>query len=130
MKMEHLVFLHSVSFLPYPLRKLPDAFGLTACKSWYPHYFSTEENLDYVGPNPDVTYYGVNVMGEEERREFQACYESQKSEEPIFEYRRVLQIYCQGDESPKTGVPSFQTRIHARRKSRRIRRIYNDRVGM
>jgi len=36
MKMEHLVFLDSVSFLPCPLRKLPEAFGLTASKSWYP----------------------------------------------------------------------------------------------
>ena len=34
MKTEHLVFLDSVSFLPCPLRKLPEAFGLTACKSW------------------------------------------------------------------------------------------------
>ena len=37
MKMEHLVFLDSVSFLPCTLRKLPEAFGLTAIKSWCPH---------------------------------------------------------------------------------------------
>jgi len=30
MRMEHLVFLESVSFLPFPPRKLSDAFGLTA----------------------------------------------------------------------------------------------------
>jgi len=72
MKMEHLVFLDSVSFLPCPLRKLPEAFGLTAFKSWYPHYFNTEENLDYLSPITDVSYYGVNELGEEERREFLA----------------------------------------------------------
>ena len=33
MKMEGLVFLDSVSFLPCPLRKLPEAFELTASKS-------------------------------------------------------------------------------------------------
>jgi len=44
MKMEHLVSLDSVSFLPCSLRMLPDAFGLTASKSWYHHYFNTEEN--------------------------------------------------------------------------------------
>jgi len=43
MRMEHLVFLDSVSFLPFPLRRLPEAFGLTVAKSWYPHYFNTEE---------------------------------------------------------------------------------------
>ena len=62
MRMEHLVFLDSVSFLRFPLRRLP-SFGLTFAKSWYPHYFKTEENLDYIGPLPDVAYYGVNEMG-------------------------------------------------------------------
>ena len=70
--------LDSVSFLPFPLRKLPEAFGLTASKSWYSHYFNTEEILDYIGPIPDVSYYGVNEMGEGERNEFHAWYESQK----------------------------------------------------
>jgi hypothetical protein len=64
MKMEHLLFLDSVYFLPCALRKLPEAFGLQAAKSWYPHYFNTEENLDYVGPMPDISYYGVDEMGE------------------------------------------------------------------
>jgi len=78
MRMEHLVFLDSVSFLPFPLRKMPEAFGLTASKSWYPHFFNTEENLDYIGPIHDVSYYGVKEMGEGERNEFIALYESQK----------------------------------------------------
>jgi len=34
MKAEHLVFLDRLSFLPCPLRKLPEKFGQTACKSW------------------------------------------------------------------------------------------------
>ena len=37
MKMEHLVFLDSVSFLPCALSKLPEVFGMSASKSWYPH---------------------------------------------------------------------------------------------
>jgi len=63
MKMEHLVFLDSVSFLPCSLRKLSEAFGFQATKSWYPHYFNTVENLDYVWPMPDTSYYGVDEMG-------------------------------------------------------------------
>jgi len=74
MKTEHFVFLDSVSFLPFSLRKLPDAFGLSASKSWYPHYFNSEENLDYIGPIADVSYYDMNEMGEEERREYLAWY--------------------------------------------------------
>ena len=94
LEMEHLSFSDSVSFLPCPLRNLSEAFGLTACKSWYSNYFNTEENLDYVGPIPDVSYYGVNEMGEEERMEFLARCESQ---ETIFDNRRVLESYCQED---------------------------------
>jgi len=37
MNMEHLVFLDSVSFLPCALRKLPDAFGLSASNLCYTH---------------------------------------------------------------------------------------------
>jgi len=72
MNMEHLLFLDSVSFLPFPMRKLHEAFGLTASKSWYPHDFNTEENLDYTSPIPDVSYYGVIEMGEYEKTEFLA----------------------------------------------------------
>jgi hypothetical protein len=37
MKMVHLVFFDSVSFIPCALRKLPEAFGLQGTKSWYTH---------------------------------------------------------------------------------------------
>jgi hypothetical protein len=52
MTMEHLKFIDSICFLPFPLRKLSGAFGLTASKSWYLHYFNTTENPDYVGQIP------------------------------------------------------------------------------
>jgi len=74
MKIEHLVFLDNVSFLPCSLRKLPEAFGLKASKSWYPHYFNTEENLEYIGLIPDASYYGANEMSESERRDFLVWY--------------------------------------------------------
>jgi hypothetical protein len=95
MTMEHLVFLDSVSFLPCALRNLPEAFGLPATKSWYPHYFNTEENLDYVGPIPDMRYYGANDMSAGERNEFVAWYASHKG--AVFNNRRVLEEDCQAD---------------------------------
>ena len=95
MKMQHLVFLDSVSFLPCALRKLAEAFGLSAAKSQYPHYFNTVENLKYVGPIPCISYYGVNEMREEERREFLIWYGSQRSE--TFDNRYDLETYCEDD---------------------------------
>ena len=70
--MENLICLNSVSLLPCPLSKLPEAFGLSATKSGYPHYFNMEVNLNYIGTIHDVSFYGVNEMGEEEWREFLA----------------------------------------------------------
>ena len=87
MRVEHLVLLDSVSFLPFALRKLPEAFGLTVAKSWYPHYFNTLANLDYIGNIPDITYYGVDEVSGSERNEFLAWYEGQKDE--VFINRRV-----------------------------------------
>ena len=68
--MEHLVFLDSVSFLPCALRKLPEDFDLLAAISWYPHNFNTEENLEYVVPMTDISYYLVDEMGEGSVRNF------------------------------------------------------------
>jgi hypothetical protein len=56
--------------MPMQLRKLPEAFGLQASKSLYPHLFNTKANLDYVGPIPDIKYFGTDEMSEGESREF------------------------------------------------------------
>jgi hypothetical protein len=69
MQMEHLTLLDSISYLPMALRKVPEAFGLSVRKSWYPH-FNTKTNLNYVGPMPDVSHYGVDDMSVSERQEF------------------------------------------------------------
>ena len=74
---------------------MPEAYGLTASESWYPHYFNTEENLNYIGPIHDTEYYGVNDMGEEKRQDFLAWNDRQKSD--LFDIRRGLKIYCQDD---------------------------------
>ena len=95
MKMEHLVFLDSVYFLPCALRKQPEAFVLQATKSWYPNYLSTEEHLYFVGSVPDILYYGVDEMSAWEREEFLVWYGSHKPE--LFDNRHVLEVYCQDD---------------------------------
>ena len=77
MTLHHLTFLDSISFLPMALRKLPEAFGLTACKSCYPQFFNMLANRDYVGPIPGIEQYGADQMSESERREFMAWYDTQ-----------------------------------------------------
>ena len=95
MKMEHMKFIDSISFLPFPLRKLSAAFGLTAAKGWYPHYFKTEENLNYVGSIPDKSYYGIDEMSAGEPTDVLEWYDSQLS--VLFDNRRVLKASSQDD---------------------------------
>jgi hypothetical protein len=78
MKIQHIHFLDSLSYLPMPLRKLPDAFGLSVTKSWFPHYYNTKANLDYVGPIPDIKYFGADDMSAGERKDFLVWYNKQK----------------------------------------------------
>jgi hypothetical protein len=44
----HLTILDSIWFVPMAIRKLPEAFGLTETKSWYPYFFNTQANLNYI----------------------------------------------------------------------------------
>jgi len=58
-----------------------------------PSLFNNEENLDYFGPFPNVSFYGADEMSEGERRDFLAWYMKKKSED--FDNRFALETYCQ-----------------------------------
>jgi len=89
MKIEQMLFIYGVSYLPMPLRKLHEVFVLVATKSWFPHYFNKNTNLNYVGPIPDVSYFGVDEMSISERREFMTWYYVKKNK--VFNNRLVLE---------------------------------------
>jgi hypothetical protein len=95
MRMQHLHFLDSDSYLPMPLRKLSEAFGLSVSNSWFPHTFNSKANLDYVGHMPDIKYFGADEMSAGERKDFLAWYDEQKSK--VFDNRHVLEQYCHDD---------------------------------
>jgi hypothetical protein len=95
MKIEHMLFIDSVSYIPMPLRKLPEAFGLSVTKSLYPQYFNTNTNLNYVGPIPDASYYGDDEMGIFERGKFMTWYVGHKNR--VFDNKLVLEKYFQDD---------------------------------
>ena len=82
-------------FLPDPLRKLSSAFGLCTFKSGYTHYFSKGKNINYVGPNQDSSYYGVNELSDAERTEFLEWHKGTHSE--VFEKRHVPETYSQNE---------------------------------
>ena len=92
----HIKVIDSLNFLPMKLSKLPKAFGLKELKKgWFPHFFNTRENQEYLGPYPDPKYYGCNFMGNEEREECLAWLKSQ--ENCVFDFKKEMLDYCRSD---------------------------------
>jgi hypothetical protein len=58
-------FIGSYNFMSQPLSTFPETFGLTELKKGYfPHWLNTTENETYVGPIPDIKYYGHTTVKE------------------------------------------------------------------
>ena len=90
--------LDSLNFLPMRLADLPKAFGLTEVKKGeFPHYFNSPENQNYIGPLPDVKFYGVDCMPTKRKEEFMQWYEKQKASGEQFDFRKEIEEYCVSD---------------------------------
>ena len=62
-KFNGLKIIDSINFIPMALSKLPKTFGLSELKKGYfPHFFNTPENQNYVGDYPAQKYFGDEYM--------------------------------------------------------------------
>jgi len=59
------------------LKSMPKTFDLTRKKEYYPHFFNTAKNLDYVGPYPEPVFYGTDYISGNERAQFLEWYAGQ-----------------------------------------------------
>ena len=65
--------IDSLNFSPMTLAKLPEAFGLdTLRKGFFPHFFNTEDNQNYLEPHPEAKMYGADAMSSRDRDLFEA----------------------------------------------------------
>ncbi len=55
-KMEYIKFNVSIRFSSLPGPQDIERIRSDRIEGWYPHYFNTPENLDYVGSIPDTSY--------------------------------------------------------------------------
>ena len=54
-----------------PFSDFPKTFGLVELKKGYfPHFFNTKENENYIGPLPSMNMYGYDAMSNEKREDF------------------------------------------------------------
>ncbi len=92
----HIKVIDSLNFLPMKLSALPKAFGLKELKKgWFPHFFNTRENQNYVGLYPEPKYYGHEFMSSKERDEFLTWHDQNKDKE--FDFRKEMYEYCRSD---------------------------------
>ena len=89
-------FIDSLNYFPMALSRLPKAFGVCELtKGFFPHLFNVPVNQGYVGPIPDVEYYGPDDMSSSTRAEFLAWYATQGDRD--FNMREELLKYCISD---------------------------------
>jgi len=75
---ENLHFLDSLNCLPMSLTTSPKSFDFKWKKGYYPHFFNTAKNLDFVSSYPVPKYYWADCVSGDERAQFPASHEGVK----------------------------------------------------
>jgi len=88
----------SHNFVASPQSSFPKTFGLNELKKGYfPHYFNTNENQNYVGAIPDAKYYGTGTMGKTPRQVFLKWHAANIMENYVFDFQKEFLEYCDSD---------------------------------
>ena len=96
--MFNIKFIDSLNFIPMPLAKFPQTFGMTElCKGYFPHHFNKEENQNYVGPVPPVDDYSPDTMKPKDREVFLAWHKEQRDNGYVFNFKEEIVKYCRSD---------------------------------
>lgn len=89
-------FIDSISFMTLPLRVLPATFDIDECKKGYfPHFFNTKQNQNYIGKIPPREYYGVAHFSKKELDKFDVWYDENKNK--TFDFKKEMAEYCYSD---------------------------------
>ncbi|GBN58860.1 hypothetical protein AVEN_64698-1 [Araneus ventricosus] len=88
--------MDSMSFLPMPLSKLPNCFGLSELKKeYFPHLFNVRENQNYVGPLPSQQFYCADSMFPSARAVFMSWHADHENDQ--FDFQKEMMEYCRSD---------------------------------
>ncbi|XP_062602299.1 uncharacterized protein LOC134264018 [Saccostrea cucullata] len=75
---------------------MPSAFDLNEMKKGYfPHFFNTEQNQNYVGPYPPAAFYNPDEMTTSGRKAFYEWYDQQRGK--VFDFQKEFVGYCVSD---------------------------------
>ncbi|XP_062615550.1 uncharacterized protein LOC134277248 [Saccostrea cucullata] len=75
---------------------MPSALELNELKKGYfPHFFNTEQNQNYVGPYPPAAFYNPDEMTNSGRQAFYEWYDQQRGK--VFDFQKEFVGYCISD---------------------------------
>ena len=81
--------IDSHNFVVSSLSAFPKTFGLDELKKGYfPHFFNTNKNQNYVGPIPDTKYYGTDTMRKSAREVFLNWHAEKVKENYVFDFQK------------------------------------------
>lgn len=91
-------FIDSLSFLTMPLKAFPKTFGQTELKKGYfPHWFNTLENRNYVGVMPSVEMFKPERMDKKSYGEFMKWYKEKIDTNYVWDEEKEMREYCISD---------------------------------
>ncbi|KAB0799442.1 hypothetical protein PPYR_07322 [Photinus pyralis] len=97
-------FIDSLNFMPVPLSALPKTFSFPGCKGYFPHFFNTLENANYIGPLPAPHFYGAEEMSAKNREDFLKWYNTEVSRGAVFDFQSQIVQYCVQDPNKLCGI--------------------------
>ena len=98
LKVANIKIIDSHNFVASPLSAFPKTFGFEELKKGYfPHFFNTTENQNYVGPIPDTKYYGADTMSKPAREAFLKWHVEKVKENYVFDFQKKFVEYCISD---------------------------------
>ena len=104
----NLKYIDSLSFLTMRLSAMPKALGFDdQTKGYFPHKFSSEKRLNYKGPYPPPSDYGIERMTDGEQEKFYGWYK--EASRRVFDFKKQAIHYCKNDvDILSTGCIKFR----------------------
>ena len=91
-------FLDSLNFLTMKLETFPKTFGIKELKKgFYPYWFNTAENFNYIGEMPERKLFTPNKMSIKKRKEFNDWYDEKVKNNYVWNHLEETKTYCISD---------------------------------
>ena len=125
-KIGNISFQDSLNLFQCPLAKLPKSFGFEqrVLKGHFPYLFNTPENAGYVGPTPQLHFYGHENMKPAQQKEIER-YHASVAHRVDFDLEQEKLLYCRDDtEILLIAVQEFRSAFLAVAKFESIRQYF------